>query len=83
MFAFENFEKNAVFLFIPKQYLAIFGYFQKNRLHAYLLPFSNYVFSLDSWQGSQLTTNTKNVSHPCFAGKMFGRKMHCSTFEKI
>ena len=29
MFAFEIFEKNAVCLFIRKQYLAIFGYFQK------------------------------------------------------
>ena len=62
---------------------AVFGNFRlfsKTRLHAYLSSFSKHFFGLESWQGSQLTTNTKKVTHPCFAGKIFGRKIH---FSKI
>jgi len=75
MFAFEIVEKNAVFCLLASniwQFLVIL----KNRLHACLSPFSKHFFGLESWQGSKLTTNTKKVTYPCFAGKMFGQKMH-------
>jgi len=38
---------------------------------------------LDSWRGSQLTTNTKKVTHPALRGKCLGEKCIFSKFEKI
>jgi len=75
MFAFGILRKMQFFVYSQ----AIFGnfrLFKKNRLHAYLSPFWKHFFGLESWQGSQLTTNTKKVTDPCFSGKIFGQKMH-------
>jgi len=41
------------------------------------------LFGLDSWRGSQLTTNTKKVTHPALRGKCLGEKCIFSKFEKI
>jgi len=57
IFAFEIFEKNAVFLFIRKQYLAIFGYLKKS---ASRLPVT--IFETLFWLGvlARITTNRKH-----------------------
>jgi len=75
MFGYENFEKNAVFLFIRMQYLAIFRYLKKSASR-FTCHHSRNTF----WLGllARIITNHKEqkITHPCFAGKMFGRKMH-------
>jgi len=62
-------------LFIGKQYLAIFGYFKKSPSR---LPVT--IFETLFWLGvlARIKTNYKHqkVTCPCFAGKMFGQKMH-------
>jgi len=83
MFAIEIRERIAIFLFIRKQYLTIFGYFPKSAsgVHVTILKHCS---GLDSLQGPQLITNTKKITHPCFVGNnVWVQKCIFSKFEEI